>query len=67
MGYSSFSKGYLPGGYNSRWATGKSSFTYEAEYTQNYELGLECEWFDKRLMGNLSVFYIKIDDKQVAE
>lgn len=67
MGYTSFAKGYLPGGYNSKWATAKNNLMYDAEYNQNYEIGLKCTLFDKRLVGNISAFYIEMDDKQVAE
>lgn len=67
MGYTSFAKGYLPGSFNGKWATGTNNLTYDAEYSENYEIGLKCEWFDKRLVGNVSVFYIGMDDKQVAE
>ena len=67
MGYTSFTKGYLPGGYSVEWATNEGNFTYEAEYSENYEIGLKSEWFDKRLVSNLSLFYIKMNDKQVAE
>lgn len=67
MGYTSFTKGYLPGGYSVQWATNQENFAFKAEYNENYEAGLKCEWFDKRLVTNMSVFYIEMDDKQVAE
>jgi iron complex outermembrane receptor protein len=67
MGYVSSSKGYLVGGFS--WLTGSSddSFTYDSEYTWNYEAGIKASWFSGKLVSNLSVFYIDITDKQVTE
>jgi iron complex outermembrane receptor protein len=67
MSYATVSKGYLAGGYSYNFATGPENFTYDAEYTWNYELGLKTTWLDNRLRANLSVFYIDIEDKQVTE
>ena len=70
MIYVSASKGYMVGGYNfygvSPTAT-EETFPYDAEYTWNYEAGTKTSWLDNKLMVNLSVFYIDIDDKQVSE
>lgn len=67
MFYSTASKGYLVGGFN--WATNavEETFTYDPEYTWNYEIGLKSNWLEGRLMANLSAFYIDIEDKQVTE
>lgn len=67
MVYATVSKGYNAGGFNTAYATGTDNFSYNAEYTWNYELGLKSAWFDNRLTANLALFYISIDDKQVAE
>lgn len=67
MSYATVSKGYLAGGYSYNFATGPQNFTYDPEYTWNYELGLKTAWLDNRLKANLSVFYIDIEDKQVTE
>lgn len=67
MAYASASKGYLVGGYNWGLTGTLETFTYEPEYTWNYETGIKSSWLNDRLMANLSVFYISIDDKQVSE
>ena len=67
MSYASVSKGYLAGGYSYNFATGPENFTYDPEYTWNYEIGVKTSWFDKKLKANLSLFYIDIEDKQVTE
>ena len=68
MAYVSASKGYMVGGYNyGTMAISKEAFCYDPEYTWNYEAGIKSSWFDKKLLANLSIFYIDIDDKQVME
>ena len=67
MIYTSAAKGYLEGGYNYAQATDKNNFVFDPEYTWNYEVGIKTSWFDKRLLANASLYYIKMDDKQVSE
>lgn len=68
MAYASVSKGYMVGGYNYGYMpSSEEAFYFDAEYTWNYEVGVKSSWLDKRLLADLSVFYIDIDDKQVVE
>ena len=67
MCYASASKGYLAGGYNFSMPPEKETFTYDPEYTWNYEAGVKTCWFEGKLTANLAVFYIDISDKQVME
>lgn len=68
MTYVTVSKGYMVGGYNYGYMpTNEDAFYYDPEYTWNYEAGIKSAWFDKKLLTNLSIFYIDIDDKQVVE
>ena len=67
MAYATFAKGYNTGGFNTAFATGTDNFTYASEYTRNFEVGLKSTWLNNRLGINLALFYIDIDDKQVAE
>nr|WP_319492897.1 TonB-dependent receptor [uncultured Desulfobacter sp.] len=67
MGYVSASKGYLVGGFNWLNSPNDDTFTYDSEYTWNYEAGVKAAWCSGRLVSNLSVFYIDIKDKQVTE
>ena len=66
MGYLSASKGYLVGGFNWLNAT-QETFRYDPEYTWNYEAGIKSIWYAGRIVANLSLFYIDIEDKQVTE
>ena len=67
MAYGSVTKGYLVGGFNWLKAPVLQTFTYDAEYTWNYEVGLKTTWLNGKLLTNLALFYTKIDDKQVSE
>ena len=67
MTYFTISRGYNAGGFNTAYATGTDNFSYDAEYTWNYEVGFKSTWLDNRITTNLALFYISIDDKQVAE
>ncbi|QJT10962.1 TonB-dependent receptor [Oceanidesulfovibrio marinus] len=65
--YGSWSNGFLAGGYNYFSADSLGTFFYDPEHTTNYELGLKTNWFSKKLLANISAFYIDIRDKQVRE
>jgi iron complex outermembrane receptor protein len=67
MVYVSASKGYLSGGYRFWSNTSPEQFTYEPEYSWNYELGVKASFWDERLILNGSIFYIDMQDKQVLE
>ena len=67
MIYASTAKGYMTGGFNFSMSPEPETFTYGPEYTWNYELGVKTVLMDNKLLGNLSVFYIDIKDKQVLE
>ncbi|WP_028580154.1 TonB-dependent receptor [Desulfogranum japonicum] len=66
-GYLTYSTGWLSGGYNYYSASSNDTFTYDPEYTQNYEAGVKTRFLDNRLQADLSIFYTDIDDKQVRE
>jgi iron complex outermembrane receptor protein len=65
--YATFSTGYLAGGYNYFSSNNLDTFSYEPEYTNNYEVGLKTSWLGGKLLGNLALFYTDIRDKQVRE
>jgi len=67
MAYTTVSRGYNSGGFNSAYATGDGNFTYGPEFTWNYEAGLKFSRRDNRLLCNLAFYYIRVDDKQVAQ
>ena len=64
MVYFLFSQGFKLGGVNSTRAanTGLLTKTYDADFLDNYELGIKSEWLDNRLQINASVFLLKWDD-----
>lgn len=63
MFYVSYSRGFRQGGFN-LYSADSNHFSYDPEYTNNYELGAKSEWFDNRLRANLALFYIKWNDQQ---
>jgi iron complex outermembrane receptor protein len=42
------------------------AFTYDPEYTWNYEMSLRTQWLDRRLTLNANAFYIDWSDQQVT-
>ncbi|EFL52428.1 TonB-dependent receptor [Solidesulfovibrio fructosivorans JJ]] len=65
--YATWSNGFLAGGFNYYAADSLSTFYYQPEHTTNYEVGLKTNWFNQKLIANVSVFYTDIRDKQVRE
>lgn len=65
--YTTISRGYYPGGYNSSSAVNADAFSFDPEYTWNYEAGMKSFWWDQRIRLNVALFYIDINDKQVAQ
>jgi iron complex outermembrane recepter protein len=54
MIYSTFSKGFRPGGVNRTAQVGIGP--YQADYLRNYEIGWKTQWFDHRLRWNGAIF-----------
>lgn len=67
MPYATVSRGYLAGGFDYTSPTSAATLQYDPEYTLNYEVGAKTTWLDNRLAVNVALFYIAMDDKQVAE
>lgn len=63
--YASLAKGFQSGGYNYSMVVSPESFTYDPEYTWNYELGFKSQWQNRKLTINGSFYYIDIQDKQI--
>jgi len=59
MTYAGVSKGYMVGGFNYCLRHVQGTFTYDPEYTMNYEVELKISWLNHRLNVNLAAFYIK--------
>ncbi len=67
MTYATVSKGYLTGGYNWAVVMSDEGFTYDPEYSWNYEIGTKSSWCNNKLISNISFFYMDTSDKQVSE
>ncbi len=67
MVYALYSEGFRLGGYNSprAAATGMVPEQYGPDSLKNYEIGLKSEWFDNRLMLNVSAFLMEWEDIQI--
>jgi len=59
-----YQKGYRSGGVGTNDARA-TTFQYDAEYTDNYELSLRSSWLDGALIANANVFYLDWKDQQV--
>ena len=64
--YTSFSKGYKAGGFNSTIERDEDE-SYLPEYSLNYELGAKTQWFTRKLTANASLFYIDWEDQQTLQ
>ena len=63
MTYARIASGYKAGGFNPR----AVNDGYDPETLTNFELGLKSDLFDKRLRFNTTVFYMRLNDKQVNQ
>ena len=59
-----YQKGFRSGGVGTNVADGYL-YTYDAEYTDNFELSYRSVWLDGDLMFNANTFFTKWDDQQV--
>ena len=68
MVYALFSQGYKIGGVNSprAAATGQVGETFDADYMDNYEIGIKSNWRDNRLQVNAQYFLMEWTDMQIA-
>ena len=66
MAYVNAAHGYRTGGFNSQ-ATNPEYYSYDEESLWSYEAGFKSVLMDKKLMFNLSLFYMDISDMQVME
>lgn len=59
-----YQEGYRSGGVGSNIAR-NTTYTYDPEYTDNYELSFRSMWLDGRLTANANLFYLDWQDQQV--
>ncbi|MEM8564354.1 MAG: TonB-dependent receptor, partial [Pseudomonadota bacterium] len=60
----SVQRAYRPGGIGIN-PVSASAFTFDPEYSWNYELALRSIWLDNRLLVNANIFYVDWEDQQV--
>ena len=66
MLYARIATGYRPGGANKIVPDGDTPPTFGPDTTTNYEIGIKSEWLERRLLFNLTAFYIDWKDTQVT-
>ncbi|MGB0895118.1 MAG: TonB-dependent receptor [Parashewanella sp.] len=59
-----YQRGYRSGGVGRNIATNEI-FTYDSEFTDNYELSLRSSWLNDDLVVNANLFYLDWKDQQV--
>ncbi len=68
MLFASYSTGFKSGGFDSSppttAAVGSKNRTFRPETTENIELGIKSEWFERRLIANATLYRTKIQDLQ---
>jgi iron complex outermembrane receptor protein len=66
--YITYSKGFKSGGFNGRPNANVpiSLAPFDQEVLNNYEVGVKAGFFDRRLVGSVSVFYSIYDDIQTT-
>ena len=60
-----YQRGYRSGGVGTNIAQ-QRIFTYDPEYTDNYELSFRSVWLDGDIMFNTNVFYTQWTDQQIS-
>lgn len=66
MVYGLYSEGYRHGGRNIVRPGAVLPADYEADFLQNYELGLKSQWAEGRLRANVTAFHMVWDDYQLG-
>ncbi len=69
LGFVAVTRGYKGGGINTdaRLNPAADPLTYATEYLWNYEVGLRGHGFDRRLTGEITVFYLDRHNTQVRD
>jgi iron complex outermembrane recepter protein len=65
MLYGYFARGFKSGGFNGRVTVPQDIGPFSPEFDNSFEVGMRSDWLDKRLRGNVAVFYNKWSNMQV--
>lgn len=65
--YGSYSRGFRPGGLTQIGSDPSNPplFTYDPEFSNNFEIGSKNYFFNRRVRANVTVFYTTISDVQI--
>jgi iron complex outermembrane receptor protein len=66
LAYATVARGYRPGGF-SPLTDDPRSVEFDPQFDLSHEVGLKTTWLDERLLANLALFYVLIDDYQVIQ
>ncbi|MFD1781904.1 TonB-dependent receptor [Phenylobacterium terrae] len=64
--YGSYSQGFKSGGWGGSTTALVPTPRYEPEEVSTWELGAKTDWFDRRLVANLAVFWSDYEDIQLT-
>ena len=67
MIYVGASKSFVPGGFNLMNSEPDLPFSFEKQVGWTYEAGAKTAWLDRRLIANLTLFYLDINEMQISE
>jgi outer membrane receptor protein involved in Fe transport len=69
LAFASIARGYKAGGVNidARISPPADPLTYDTEYLWNHEAGVRGSWFDQRLVGEVTAFWLQRRDTQVRD
>lgn len=65
-GYARYARGYRAGGFPYAPASASTNISFEAELSDNYEIGLKGGVMDNRLRFDISAFQVDISDQQLS-
>ena len=65
FGYASLSRGYKAGGFNLDGSLDESLREFDAEYLNNYEVGLKGQWPNSGVSLRLALFHMDREDVQI--
>ena len=60
MVYGTVSTGFKSGGFNGRLSVPSAPLTFNAETTENYEIGVKSSFFDRKLQANVSLYKLDV-------
>jgi outer membrane receptor protein involved in Fe transport len=64
--YATVTKGYKTGGFNTSFDS-EADYSFDPEYSWNYELGWKGSWFNRCLTTSVSLFYIDWHNQQIYQ